>query len=240
LKQRTRFESEKTLENLIFFSLKFAKGKVVNLNNLEYYSTELDKQKLQVTKKPWLITYCLGTNHDEDTIDEQELNFELNCLDDIVKLKIAISLDRLVNVGSIDCAKPKTNKEICEKLKPSRSTPILYYPSLPDILDSQNQANTDDVIKEAKTISTSDYKEISTLILKDLPDKSELDEEKFNTILARLRDPQAFEKTWLIQFVNQYQATNEDLEFKKLPVLFGPGKNATGSLWNKNFINNFL
>lgn len=203
--------------------MKFAQGKVINLNNLNYYSSELNRQKLQVTKKPWLITYCLGSDHDEDAVDEQELNFELNCLEDIVKLKIAISLDRLVNVGSIDCAQPTTEKEICEKLRPSRSTPILYYASLPDIVDTESEQSAKDVIKDAKPILTSDYKEISTIILKDLPDKSELDEERLNAILSRLRDPQMFEKTWLIQFVNEYQASIEDLEFKKLPVLFGPG-----------------
>lgn len=191
-----------------------------NLNTKHFYTNELNRQKLQVATKPWLITYCLALKDDDEVHsedeEEEEANYELNCLDDLVKLKIAISLDGLVNVGSIDCDEKTTDKEICEKLRPSKLSPILYYPSLPGL-------DEDNAEVEGKPITTSDYKEISQIILKSLPDESELNEQELEQVLAKLRDPNMFQKTWLIQFVNQYEAGEDDLELKKLPVLFGPG-----------------
>lgn len=217
--KRVRFEEEKSLNNLMSFALKFAKGKVSNLNTIHDYSNELTKQNKATSKKPWLITYCLQSDAEASENDATELNYELNCLDDTIKLKIAISLNGLVNVASIDCTKSNTQNEICSKLKPSRSSPILMYSSLPDI-----KSTVDDLIeKEAKRIVTTDYKEILRSILLDLPEESLLSEENLNKILDNLKNPTKYEKTWLIQFVNDYK-NDQDLELKKLPSLFGAGK----------------
>ena len=215
--KRVKYESQKSLNNLLIWAMKFAKGKVTQLNKKDYFTRELQKQSESTHKMPWLITFCLSSNNNEDDIDdEKELNYELNCLENITNLKLAIALDGLVNVGSIDCTKESAH-EICSKLKPPRDSPILYYSQLPE-LDSKN---TEDL--KIMPIQTSDYKEISRIILEDLPSERELTEGEFNSVLSNLKDEKKFEKTWLIKFVSSDYKPGSDLQLKKLGVLLGKG-----------------
>lgn len=215
--KRTQFKVQKTLNNLLIWALNFAKPKVNSLNKKDYYMKHFNKQNESTNKKPWLISYCLSSNDDDDNINDVELNYELNCLEEIVNQKISITLDGLVNIGSIDCTK-ESSKEICSKLKPQRDNPILYYSQLPSL-----DENNDDL--KVTPIQSSDYKEISKKILEDLPSESELSEEKFNDILANLKNPDKFEKTWLILFVDSGYKPGSNLDLKKLSVLFGPDYN---------------
>ena len=155
---------------MLKFALSFASGKVRELSSVESYAAELK----QDSSKPWLISYCLSSSYDET--DETELNYELNCMDDSTKQKLSIMLNDLVKFGSIECNSEITNKEICAKLKPSRASPLVYYPTLPNIFEPNFE------LTSFLPILISDYKEIVQIVLSILPEIKELDENQFKVI----------------------------------------------------------
>lgn len=140
---------------MINFALSFASGNVYNVNNLDSYS------KLK-SDKPWLFIYCLSNSVDS----EEELNHELNCLDEMSIRKLAIMLHGLVNVANVDCTS-KTNDDLCTKLAPKPSAPILYYYSLPSLDTNQ---------PKSVFISFSDHNKIYQQVLTLLPDNNVLEE----------------------------------------------------------------
>ena len=157
-----------------------------------------------------MISYCLSNNHDQD-----ELNYELNCLDETVQTKLAIMLNGLVKVASIDC---QESKELCSLLKPQGSTPIVYYSCLPDVFVNSNKS------VNQEHIQTADYKRIVELVLSYLPKLKKLDADEFDQKLELLRDlsPSSItEKPWLIQFVNSAEGSTQNNEYKRLPSLLG-------------------
>ncbi|CAF0707832.1 unnamed protein product, partial [Brachionus calyciflorus] len=199
-----RFSEVKNLDNLMKFALSFASGNIHELN-LDSY------KKIQNSDKPWLLSFCLSANSDSD----EELNYELNCLDEMTLRKLAIMSHGLVNVAHIDCVKQE-NKDLCSNLKPKLSEPIVFYNSLPN-LDTQTQANS-------IPITITNYKKIFEQILTLLPDNKILEETDLKEILENLRNKDKNEKPWLMQFVENYDK-NKDLEFKKLPNLLGDSSN---------------
>lgn len=121
--------------------------------------------------KPWLITYCIPSNLDEHEDTVEEINYELNCLDDLVQRKLAIMLHGLVRVGHINCNKVEAREKLCPVLKPKLSAPIVYYNYLPKLEANLNINSVD--------INTNDYKKIAQLILSFLPDVKQLDDAEF-------------------------------------------------------------
>jgi DnaJ homolog subfamily C member 10 len=195
---RQRFQQEKTVENLLYFAFSFTKGELINLNT----------NSMQVKNNlPWLISFCLKSSDEEEAVD---LNYELNCLDDSIKKKLSIMLNKLVNVASIDC--DSVNDVKCKHLNPSRSNPIAFY------LNIEENTNI-------KYITTTDYKQINQMVLTYLPDIEFLDEKRFSSILDNLKYRTGLEKPWLIQFVNDFQR-NQDIELRKLPSFLKPNFNA--------------
>ena len=201
---------DKTLENLLNFALSFTQGSVIELTNTVSYNSQLS-----ASTKPWLISFCLSSQ-EEASDDTSELNYELNCLEQSVVLKLAIILKGLVNVGTIDCNNPTTWESICVLLKPKRATPLQYFARLPDI-------NQPEIELSSETIQTSDYKQIARIVLTYLPEINLLDGNTFDKILANLRNMNGNEKPWLIEFVNEYKPHQEN-ELKKLPALLGSSK----------------
>lgn len=150
-----RFSGAKNLDNLINFALSFASGNVFNVDNLEKYGN-------LKANKPWLLVYCLSNNPDS----EEELNHELNCLEEMSLRKLAIMLNNLVNVANIDCAS-HSSIDLCSKLKPNLSKPILFYSSLPNLETNQ---------PEPIPVSYAEHNKIYQQILTFLPDNTELNE----------------------------------------------------------------
>ena len=214
---------EKTLENLLTFALSFTQGNVIELTNKVSYNNQLS-----ASTNPWLISFCLN-GHEESSDDTSELNYELNCLEHSVALKLAIILKGLVNVGTIDCNNPITKESICDSLRPKRAAPLQYFARLPDI--SQPEIDL-----RSETIQTSDYKQIAKTVLTYLPEIILLDGENFENILANLRNMYSNEKPWLIEFVNEYKP-NQENELKKLPALLGLSKK---NFFNKLIIQNWI
>ncbi len=154
------------------FALSFTRGQVTNFKSFDEYKKELAKQ----TNKPWLISYCItessSANEHDDTV-----NYEINCLNDMIKKKIAIILHGLVRVASIDCSIEDVKQNICDKLKPPRSSPLVFYSILPELDSTLKQEDL-----EVKAIQTADYKQISQLVLSYLPDIEILNDQKFKVI----------------------------------------------------------
>ncbi len=213
-----KFDKPKTIENLLKFALSFAQGKVIHLNDVDAYKTQMAKTQSSNDAKPWLISFCISTHEENEDEDVSELNYELNCLDDMIKLKLSIILDGLVNVASVECSNKNQKENLCKLLKVPRSSPLMFYDNLA-VIQSQQEHESEQQIKSEK-ILTSDYKQIVKLIYSYLPELNALSEENFNQILANLRDKNKQETPWLIQFVNNDQ--NKDNELKKLPTLLGP------------------
>lgn len=140
---------------MVNFALSFASGNVFNIDNLEKYNN-------LKSNKPWLFVYCLSNNADS----EEELNHELNCLEEISLRKLTIMLNNLVNVANINCASDSTI-DLCSKLKPNLSRPILFYSYLPNLETNQ---------PEPIPISFSEHNKIYQQILTFLPDNKELSE----------------------------------------------------------------
>lgn len=208
--KKQRFNDVKTIDNLIKFALSFASGNVHDLSSPDRYQNQLNKN----LSRPWLISYCLPTGG-QDT-DNEDINYELNCLEESVLRKLAIMLHRLVRVASINCNKKTARENLCPRLKPNLATPVLFYSKgLPNISLSADDPSFTNI-----PITTSNYKLIVEAVLSYLPDIRELDESEFETVLANLREKSKQEKPWLIQFVNQEAtASQQDLDLKKLPAL---------------------
>lgn len=201
------------------FVLKFANGKVNELNSYESYVSHLKDEKRQL---PWFISFCLTSDDSsQQSADEHdnELNYELNCLEDSVQRKLAIMLNGLVNVGSISCDRKEARERICSRLKPKRSSPLVFYDRLPNITKSDES----DAEVKRKEVHSTDYKVIAQFIMSSLPDIRELNENEFKQILENLRDKSKEEKPLLVQFVFTYDTIN-DIELKKLPHLLAPSK----------------
>lgn len=160
--KREKFSQHKTIEKLLHFALSFTKGKSIDLNDNSYLN------QLNSNDKPWLISFCLNSN------DNDDLNYELNCLDDTIKRKIAIMLNGLVNVASVECNSDLN--QICSKLKPIRSNPIALYSHLPRL-------DTDKEEVVVNLITSTDYKQIAQQVMSYLPDLTLLDQDSFKVII---------------------------------------------------------
>lgn len=180
--QVERFNEAKTIELLLKFALSFASGNVYDLSSVDRYEAQLKKVAKKESNTAFLLTYCLGNGDNFGaTNDEDELNYELNCLDDLVQRKLAIMLHGLVKVGHVNCNKKEAKEKICTKLKPKMSAPIAFYSRLPDLKD-------DSVEEEGQTIKTSDYKKIVEAVLGFLPGVTVLTDDRFkvNSKVPRL------------------------------------------------------
>jgi DnaJ homolog subfamily C member 10 len=218
--QRELFEGDKSLENLLNKVMSLTKGKVVNLSK---YNDILEKEERDRKEEkqvlPWLINYCLTSDENND---KDSINYELNCLDDIILHKLAIMMNGFVQVGRLNCnEEPKA----CSKLNPPKHNPLVYSKTLQDQSDDQNRV----------LISTSDYKMIFRVLLNLMPDIETIDLDSFNEVLANLKVFDKKEKPILIQFVNGDQNNNsDDLEMRKLPSILEPSEFST---LNFKFVN---
>ncbi len=205
---------------MLRFALSFASGSVVRLKSSDIYKKQLAKDETE--KQPWLITYCL-TNQETGGEDEGELNYELNCLDEVIQNKLAIMLHGLVKVASVNCVKEDA-KELCGLLKPQRTSPIVYYSCLPNVFVNTNKS----VYQEH--LMTTDYKKMVELILSYLPKVKQLSLEEFKSVLAGLREENNAKpsvRPHLIQFLGESAQPNSFTtnlnEYKRLPSLLGSG-----------------
>lgn len=170
LLKRERFIEAKTIDSLLKFALSFASGNVYDLSTKSRYEKQLKK----TDATSYLVTYCLSSSKNFDERDQdEELNYELNCLEELVQRKLAIMLHGLVKVAHIDCNKKEADETICSKLKPKWSAPILMYNRLPELTDIGNQSI--DVFE----IKSTDYKKIAQSVLGHLPDVTLLTEDRF-------------------------------------------------------------
>ena len=201
---------------MLKFALSFANGNVYDISNVDRYAKQFKKNDEQ----PWVISFCLSNEEDEHT--ETELNYELNCLDELVQRKLAIMLFGLARVGSVNCNRNEAKEKICPVLKPKRSSPIVFYSKLPDVAGNKNDEAESSIDKH--DLLTADYKKIVEKVLNLLPDVKELNQDEFKQALDNLRDQQKNEKPWLIQFVNDFKP-GQDLELKKLPPILSKSKN---------------
>ena len=160
----------KTFDLLLKFALSFASGNVYDLSSTSRYETRINKKE---TKTSYLIAYCLSNSKSfNENENEDELNYDLNCLDELVQRKLAIMLHGLVKVAYIDCNKNDAELNLCNKLKPKWSAPIVLYTKLPDL-------NAENLTIESIDILASDYKNIVQKVLSHLPDVNVLSEENF-------------------------------------------------------------
>lgn len=159
----------KTIDLLLKFALSYASGNVYDLSSTSRYETRVKKQD----ESSYLIVYCLNSAKNFNNEEDEELNYELNCLDELVQRKLAIMLHGLAKVAYIDCNKKDAETNICSKLKPKWSAPIVLYNRLPD-LNGENQTTAEPI-----QIISSDYKKIAQIVLSHLPDVQLLDEEHF-------------------------------------------------------------
>lgn len=164
------------MDLLLKFALSFASGNVYDLSSTSRYETRLKKADAATTR--YLVVYCLSSskNFNTDNNDE-ELNYELNCLEESVQHKLAIMLHGLVKVAYIDCNKNDAELNLCPKLKPKWSAPIALYSRLPDL-------NADNVTIDSIDIIASDYKNIAQKVLSHLPDVHVLSEDRFKVCVC--------------------------------------------------------
>lgn len=107
-------------------------------------------------------------------------------------------LDKLVNVGSINCQK---NSDLCDSLG-RKFGPRFFMEKVAKGFGTE--------------FSSFDAKELAFAVLEKLPDMMELDENSFKSALDLLKNSD-HSIPWLIQFVsNEIQ---KDLEMRKLPAM---------------------
>lgn len=183
--QKEKYNGAKSLEELLKHALSFAKGKTYDLSDHGLYVNQLGKKE----QKPWLISYCLSSDSNEAAeTSENELNYELNCLDESIQHKLSIMLNGLAKVATIDCTRKETRDRICNKIKPSRSAPLVFYAQLPNITKQisaagEQASSTSDAVKPGTEIHTTDYKQIAQYILSLMPDIQVLDHDSFQVCL---------------------------------------------------------
>ena len=176
--QKEKYNGPKSLESLLKHALSFAKGKTYDLSDHGLYVSQLGEKE----QKPWLISYCLSSDGNDATeTSENELNYELNCLEESVQQKLSIMLNGLAKVGSVDCTRKETRDRICKKIKPSRSAPLVYYAQLPNITKQISGTAAGEQAPHAvgTEIHTTDYKQIAQYILSLMPDIQVLNHESF-------------------------------------------------------------
>lgn len=178
--QRAHFNSERTLDTLLKYALSFTNANFIDLTY----------QELNLNTQSWFITFCFDTDESND-----------ECLDDLVLRKLAIMLNKLINIGKIDC---RANKKHCDYLKPTHSN--MFYQFLSEL-------------SEKYPIESLNYKDIAQSLLKFVSDIPQLNSETFNNALEELKNKKI--KAWLIEFVSEMDknTNNDNLNMRKLPYL---------------------
>lgn len=176
---REKYHGDKTRKELVKYALKHTRVKVIELwsSNYDDMVTRSDNDL------PWLISFC-GENGD--------------CLKSSTALKVAVILDELVNVATMDCH--GNNAELCESLGHNHGT-VFYQ----------------DGVKKGEGLEVTSLvaQEITNQILSQLPDVTILDKAKFSEIQENLKKHK--DLPWLIHFVEGNEGRH--LELRKLPAM---------------------
>ncbi|CAF2365186.1 unnamed protein product [Rotaria sp. Silwood2] len=179
--KRDTYQGPREKDALIRYAMSFVSANVIKFDDQMFKSLKFDKNK------PWLVSFCRE-------VDEGD------CLDDDQVYKLAIMLNNLVQVASVNC---HVDPDVCNQLQPQSS--ILYYP--PEEFPSHNSYK----------ITSLNLKDIVSQILALLPDLSLITKDQFNKLIDHLKQ-NTVAKPWLIHFVEQ---TNDDKDhdLRKLPSM---------------------
>ncbi|CAF0927093.1 unnamed protein product [Adineta steineri] len=179
--KRDTYQGPRDKEILIRYAMSFVKANVVKFDDRMFRTEKFDN------KKPWLVSFCREVD-------------EGNCLDDDQVYKLAVMLNNLVQVSSVNC---HADPDVCQQLKPQ--SPILFYK-----VDKFPRG-------DSYSITTLNLKEIVTQILSLLPDLSLVTEDHLQKLRTHLKES-AVAKPWLIHFFDQTNS-EKDLDLRKLPSM---------------------
>ncbi|CAF0808672.1 unnamed protein product [Adineta steineri] len=179
--KRDTYQGPREKEILIRYAMSFVKANVVKFDDRMFRTEKFDN------KKPWLVSFCREVD-------------EGNCLDDDQVYKLAVMLNNLVQVSSVNC---HADPDVCSQLKPQ--SPILFYK-----VDKFPWG-------DSYSITTLNLKEIVTQILSLLPDLSLVTEDHLQKLQNHLKES-SDAKPWLIHFFDQTNS-EKDLDLRKLPSM---------------------
>jgi DnaJ family protein C protein 10 len=179
--KRDTYQGPREKDALIRYAMSFVSANVIKLDDRMFKNLKIENNK------PWLVSFCRD-------IDEGE------CLDDDQVYKLAVMLNNLVQVSSVNC---HADPNVCQQLKPQSS--ILFYQS------------EQFPINDSYSITTLNLQEIVAQILGLLPDLSLITDDHFNKLRTHLKQS-TIAKPWLIHFVDQTD-NGKDLDLRKLPSM---------------------
>ncbi|CAF0811895.1 unnamed protein product [Rotaria sp. Silwood1] len=179
--KRDTYQGPREKDALIRYAMSFVSANVIKFDDRMFKSLKFDKNK------PWVVSFCRE-------IDEGD------CLDDDQVYKLAVMLNNLVQVASVNC---HADPDVCNQLQPESS--ILYYPA--EEFPSNNSYK----------ITSLNLKDIVSQILALLPDLSLITEDQFNKLINHLKQS-TVAKPWLIHFVDQMN-NDKDHDLRKLPSM---------------------
>ncbi|CAF3957073.1 unnamed protein product [Rotaria magnacalcarata] len=179
--KRDIYQGPREKNALIRYAMSFVSAHVVKFDDRMFKTLKAD------TNKPWLVSFCRD-------IDEGD------CLDDDQVFKLAVMLNNLVQVASVNC---HADPHVCEQLKPQST--ILFYPT------------KDFPSNNGYSITSLNLKDIVSQILALLPNLSLITKDRFRELIKHLKES-ADTKPWLIQFVDEIN-NDKDHELKKLPSM---------------------
>ncbi|KAI8496605.1 DnaJ sub C member 10 [Branchiostoma belcheri] len=174
-----RYTDEKSTKKMVKFALKQVTASVTDLWAANF---DMAIHNTETADLPWVITFCSSG---------------LDCLSDTSQKKLAAMLDRLVNIGGVDC---DVSEPICERLGVESGT--RFYPP--------GEVKKD----KGQELGSLDAQEAAAEILKLMPDVVTLNEESFEKMREGLRKGE--EQSWLLHFM---VGNDVDLELRKLPAL---------------------
>ncbi|PAV76720.1 hypothetical protein WR25_21045 isoform B [Diploscapter pachys] len=175
------YQGHREVEYLTDFVMQRLQSEVLHLDrgNIDSLSKEFEPYN----KRAWVIDFC----------DEMEA-----CMSSINRRKLAAMLDKLANVGTIDCI---SRKKLCTRLGHSEGT--YYYPA--GQIDEEN----------GRALESLDPQEIVAKVISFLPNLEAVEDNE----LEQLFGPEAAQQPIAVWFVPNGKAAESRPEYKKLPTM---------------------
>ncbi|XP_038072415.1 dnaJ homolog subfamily C member 10-like isoform X1 [Patiria miniata] len=193
--QNEEFTGNRKLQDLIKHALWLVKAEVHSIWTGNFKTILLsEKHKDQ----PWVISYCGAPEGNEGESTDLA---HAGCLDLEDRTKLAAILNKVVNVGAVDCV---ASSKLCKKLNIDDSI-IKYYPSGKKALSSSS-----------RTFELDEPKSIAAEVLKLLPDISTLSGEELKSGRDDLKTGKS-DEVMLVYFMSGKE--EHEIELRKLPYL---------------------
>ena len=181
-----RFQGPKELDELVQFVVDNLDDQIFRLRQANFEKVVFGEKQGADSNLPWVILFCARD--------------EFSCPEASHRNLLAHMLDGLVNFGVMDC---DANKKMCEEYAVDGNGGYFFT--------SQKTVKE----KKGKRLKNSEFKDMAEEIFDELPEVTDLDDEKYSKFRLRLEDELG--PPWLVHFV--FGDDGKSVNEKKIPPL---------------------